>query len=254
MRRPLVVGNWKMHGSSAENRERVAAIAAGASECHGVDIAICPPAVYLQAVGAQLAGSGVALGAQNLCEQTRAGAFTGELLGAMLADVGCRYVIVGHSERRTLYGEDDSRVAEKFAAAAQFGLQPVLCIGETLAERDAGTTEAVLARQLDAVLRRTGVAAFGDAVIAYEPVWSIGTGRNAAPEQVQSAHAFIRGRLARLDATIANQIALLYGGSVKPNNAAALFDCADVDGGLIGGASLHAGDFLAIARAAATAS
>jgi triosephosphate isomerase len=198
-----------------------------------------------------LQGSVIALGAQDLCEQTGEGAYTGEVSGAMLRDAGCRYVIVGHSERRTIYGEDDQRVAEKFFAARAAGLTPILCVGERLEERERGDTEAVVARQLDAVLNREGgAAALAGAVIAYEPVWAIGTGRTATPEQAQQVHAFIRRRIAGRDRGVADRLQILYGGSVKPGNAAELFAMADIDGGLIGGASLDAEHFLAICRAA----
>ena len=251
-RRYLVAGNWKMHGSHAGNRALIEALIQGLSGLEGdVELAVCPPAVYLESVGRQLADAGIALGAQTLCEQVEPGAFTGELLGDMLTDVGCRYVIVGHSERRQIYGEDDARVAEKFEAACRAGLVPILCVGETLEQREAGETEAVLQRQLDAVSRLCGAEKLDGCVIAYEPVWAIGTGRTASPEQVQAAHRFLRQRIAALDAKLKNSIRLLYGGSVKPGNAAELFACEDVDGGLIGGASLKAEDFLAIAAAAA---
>lgn len=250
MRKYLVAGNWKMNGSRASNEALVAGVIAGLPSVPKVDVLVCPPTVYLDSVGRQLAASRLLLGAQNLCEQKQPGAFTGESLSAMLTDVGCKYVIVGHSERRALYGEDDARVAEKFVAALAGGLIPILCVGETLAEREAGETERVLDRQLKAVIAASGIAAFARAVVAYEPVWAIGTGRTATVEQAQSAHAFIRGQLAANDAKIANSVQLLYGGSVKADNAAALFACEDVDGGLIGGASLKASDFLAICVAA----
>jgi len=250
LRRYLVAGNWKMNGSLAANRELIAALKSGAEACGGIDLLVCPPAVYLESVHRELGASSIALGAQNLSEQEKPGAFTGEIHGAMLAEVGCRYVIVGHSERRALYGESDALVAAKFAAARRSALTPILCLGETLQEREAGQTEAVLGRQLRAVTDASGIAAFANAVIAYEPVWAIGTGRNATPEQAQAAHAFLRGELVRLDAKIGNSIRLLYGGSVKADNAASLFASADVDGGLIGGASLKAPEFLAICKAA----
>ncbi|MBX6421513.1 MAG: triose-phosphate isomerase [Nevskia sp.] len=249
-RRYLVAGNWKMHGSLSANAALLDALCARAAEFPAVELLVCPPAVYLESVQRRLAGTPWQLGAQNLSEQTEPGAHTGEILGRMLAEFGCRYVIVGHSERRALYGEDDARVARKFAAAQHSGLRPILCVGETLEQREAGQTEAVLARQLDAVLAHCGIAAFERAVIAYEPVWAIGTGRNATPEQAQAAHAFLRGRLAEKDAKLSNSIRLLYGGSVKADNAQALFAGADVDGGLVGGASLKADEFLAICAAA----
>ena len=248
-RQYLVAGNWKMNGSTASNRSLVEGIVAGAGGCPKVEILVCPPSVYLCPVAALL-GGGVRLGAQNLADQDKPGAYTGEIPGTMLREAGCDYVLVGHSERRALYGESDAVVAAKFGVAQALDLVPVLCLGETLAERDAEQTEAVLARQLDAVLDRSGVHAFARAVIAYEPVWAIGTGRTASTAQAQEAHAFIRGRLAALDATIAGSVRILYGGSVKPDNARELFAGVDVDGGLIGGASLKSQDFMAICAAA----
>lgn len=242
MRNRLVAGNWKMHGSRAENAARLRAIAQGAAAIAGVECAVCVPFPYLAQAAEALAGSGVALGAQNVSEFDE-GAYTGEVSAAMLADFGCRYVIVGHSERRRLFGENDGQVAAKFAAARARGVTPILCVGETLAEREAGRTGEVVARQLDAVLARCGRQAFADAVLAYEPVWAIGTGRTATPEQAQEVHALLRSR-------VTPQTRILYGGSVKASNAAAIFMMPDVDGGLIGGASLVAEEFLAIARAA----
>jgi triosephosphate isomerase (TIM) len=249
-RRYLIAGNWKMNGSLAANASLIEGLLAEEEKLPDIDMLVCPPPVYLESVRRQIGGDAILLGAQNLSDQAKAGAFTGEVQGAMLAELGCRYVIVGHSERRALYHEDDATVARKFAAAQAVGLIPILCVGETLEERDGGVTEAVLGRQLHAVLNVSGIAACSRAVIAYEPVWAIGTGRTATPEQAQAAHAFLRGELARLDAKIANSTQLLYGGSVKADNAAALLSCADVDGGLIGGASLKAADFLAICAAA----
>jgi triosephosphate isomerase len=248
-RKYLVAGNWKMNGSLKANAELLSGIAAKAGEVPGVELLVCPTAVHLESVGKSLP-AGVALGAQNLSEQTKAGAFTGEILGSMLTELGVRYVLVGHSERRSLYGESDVRVAEKFKAAQAQNLIPVLCIGETLEERESNQTESVLTRQLKAVIEPNGIDSFANAVIAYEPVWAIGTGKTASPEQAQQAHAFIRGLLSKQNATIAGSIRLLYGGSVKPDNANELFACADIDGGLIGGASLKAADFLGIALAA----
>jgi triosephosphate isomerase len=251
MRRQLVAGNWKMHGSretaSALVAEVAAALHAGASA--GVDVAVLPPFPYVAGLIERHAGSKLAFGAQDLSEHAQ-GAFTGEVAGAMLKDIGCTYVLVGHSERRQYHAESDDLVARKFVAAQGAGLVPILCVGETLEERDGGTTQAVIARQLLAVVGRAGIGAFANAVVAYEPVWAIGTGRTASPEQAQAAHAFIRDKLAALDGTIAGSLRLLYGGSVKPSNAAELFGQRDVDGGLIGGASLVAADFLAICRAA----
>jgi triosephosphate isomerase len=249
MRDFLVAGNWKMHGDEARNRELVAAIIDGAPDEKDVSLLGCPPFPYLAAVASQLRGSNVALGAQNVSEH-EGGAFTGEVAPAMLAEVGCRYVIVGHSERRTLYGETSAQVAAKMAAALDAGLIPILCIGETLEERESGSTEQVVGEQLAAALERNGIAAFASAVIAYEPVWAIGTGKTATPEQAQDVHRYIRSVLAEHDASVAENVQLLYGGSVKGDNAAGLFGMPDIDGGLIGGASLKAADFLAIARAA----
>jgi triosephosphate isomerase (TIM) len=250
MRKPLVAGNWKMNGSLAANATLVSGVRAGLERCRDVDVLVCPPAPYLESVGRTVAGSPIALGAQNLGESDKAGAFTGEIHGSMLKDVGCRFVIVGHSERRALYGETDAIVSRKFRTAQACGLVPVLCVGETLEQREAGQTQAVLKRQLGAVLDFCGAAAFADAVVAYEPVWAIGTGRNATAEQAQEAHAFLRSQVAAHDARIAAALRLLYGGSVKADNAASLFAGPDVDGGLIGGASLKADEFLAICAAA----
>lgn len=236
----LVAGNWKMHGSRAANRMLLGAILG--NPVQGVECAVCVPFPYLAEAGEQLRGSSVALGAQNASEHAQ-GAYTGEVSAGMLKELGCRYAIVGHSERRQLYGESDAQVAAKFAAATAAGVTPILCVGETLAEREAGRTEQVVARQLDCVLEKNP---FGNAVLAYEPVWAIGTGRNATPEQAQQVHAFLRKRISS-----GNRI--LYGGSVKPQNAPAIFAMADVDGGLIGGASLVAQDFLVILKAASAA-
>lgn len=249
MRTSLVAGNWKMHGRLDMARDLAARIAAGAPA--GVELALCPPYPYLAALQQTLAGTPVALGAQNLAEQPE-GAFTGEVAGEMLAEFGCRYVLVGHSERRSLYGETDAVVATKFQRAQAAGLVPVLCLGESQAEREAGQTEAVVGRQLDAVLALAGVAAFHQAVIAYEPVWAIGTGLTASPEQAQAVHAFIRQRLAGHDGAVAAATRILYGGSVKADNAALLLAEPDIDGGLIGGASLDADSFLAICQVASS--
>jgi triosephosphate isomerase len=241
---PLVAGNWKMHGSRASNQALLRALLDGIAGLPRVECTVCVPFPYLCEVAEQLRGSAVAWGAQNVSEHPR-GAYTGEVSASMLVEFGCQHVIVGHSERRHLFGETDAQVAGKFAAALDARLTPILCVGETLAERDAGRTEKVVARQLDEVLTTTGIEAFSGAVVAYEPVWAIGTGRTATPEQAQAVHAFIRKR-------IFQGTRILYGGSVKPENAAAIFAMPDVDGGLIGGASLVAQDFLAIVRAAST--
>jgi len=249
MRKPLVAGNWKMHGSRADGAALVRSLL-DLLPAHGAaEIMVCPPFVYLNETARLLKDSDVALGAQTLCAEAQ-GAFTGEISGAMLRDVGCRYVLVGHSERRQLYGEHDALVARKFVAAQASGLVPVLCVGETLEEREGGRTTDVVSRQLDAVLTVSGAAAIAQAVIAYEPVWAIGTGRNATPEQAQDVHAMIRGRVAALDAKIAASVRILYGGSVKASNARELFAMADIDGGLVGGASLKADEFAQICAAA----
>jgi triosephosphate isomerase len=248
MRRKLVAGNWKMHGTRASSIELIEAILAGLGEATA-DCAVCPPYVYLPGAGRLLKGSAMKLGAQDVCAEAQ-GAFTGEVSAAMLRDVGCFYAVVGHSERRAIYGESDALVARKFAAALAQQLVPILCVGESLLEREAAQTHAVVGRQLDAVLEMCGATSFAAAVIAYEPVWAIGTGRTATPEQAQDVHAFIRARLAAKDAKIAGQVQILYGGSVKAGNAAEIFSQGDVDGGLIGGASLKAEEFLAIVKAA----
>ncbi|WP_324778510.1 triose-phosphate isomerase [Thiobacillus sedimenti] len=247
MRKKLVAGNWKMHGSLAENAALLAAIKPALA---GIEAAVCVPFPYLAQAQAALAGSSIAWGAQNLSEQPK-GAFTGEVSAAMLLDFGCKYVIVGHSERRSLYGERDEIVAKKYMAAQAAGLTPILCVGESLQERESGVTEAVVARQLDAVIQAAGVGSLGKAVVAYEPVWAIGTGKTATPEQAQAVHAFIRGKIAALDGAVADGLVIQYGGSVKAANAAELMAQPDIDGGLIGGASLVADEFIAICRAAA---
>ena len=248
MRQALVAGNWKMNGNRDSAVKLADAVLQASPERASAEVLLCPPFVYLADVARVLKGSGVALGAQDLCAEGN-GAFTGEVSGAMLKDFDCRYVIVGHSERRALYGESDAMVARKFMAAQKAGLTPILCVGETLAEREAGTTPAVVGRQLQAVLDAVGIAAFDAAVVAYEPVWAIGTGRTATPDQAQEVHALIRGLLTAEDAKIAVGTRLLYGGSVKASNAAELFRMPDIDGGLVGGASLDAAEFLAICTA-----
>ena len=247
----MVAGNWKMNGTRAANSELVDGILSGAAGIDGVDIVVCPSAVYLAEVQKMLAGTSVALGAQNLCDEAGPGAFTGEISAAMLTDIGCRYVIIGHSERRALYGESDSLIAKKYDVALSGALTPIVCVGELLEERESGHTESVIARQLDAILDSSaGVDGLNRAVIAYEPVWAIGTGKTATPEQAQDVHAFIRQRIATRQATVAEQVRILYGGSVKAGNAQQLFSMNDIDGGLIGGASLQAGEFLAICQSA----
>jgi triosephosphate isomerase len=250
MRDFLVAGNWKMNGDTTSNAELVAGIVAGAPTPGRAKVLICPPFPYLGSVVAQVAGSSVSVGAQTVSEH-ESGAFTGEVAPAMLRDIGCEYVIVGHSERRALYGETSFAVAAKFKAALDAGLKPILCVGETLEQRESGSTESVVEVQLGAVIDKVGIAGFASAVIAYEPVWAIGTGMTASPEQAQDVHRHIRGVMAGHDANIAAATQILYGGSMKGENAAGLLAMPDIDGGLIGGASLKAEDFLAIAAAAA---
>jgi triosephosphate isomerase len=250
MREFLIAGNWKMNGSIASCAELLSGIVEGLPGGDGFSMLVCPPFPYLAHAAQKLAGSAVKLGAQNVSSH-QSGAFTGEVSPAMLRDVGCEYVIVGHSERRALYGESSADVAAKFEAAQAAGLKPILCVGETLEERESGSTEAVVDEQLNAVVEAAGIAAFSSAVIAYEPVWAIGTGKTATPEQAQDVHQHIRTRLAGSDAAVAKAVQILYGGSMKGDNAAGLLAMPDIDGGLIGGASLKADDFLAIAEAAA---
>ncbi|MGE0080299.1 MAG: triose-phosphate isomerase [Thiohalomonadaceae bacterium] len=249
MRRPLVAGNWKMNGSKASIETLLGGIKAGIAGVEKAEVAVCPPFVYIPQVAEALRGTRIALGAQNVSNEP-SGAFTGEVSAAMLKDMGCEYVIVGHSERRSYYGEGDLLVAKKFAAVRAAGMKPILCVGETLEERERNVTEAVVARQLEAVIELEGAAALQDGVIAYEPVWAIGTGRTATPQQAQDVHAFIRGRIAAVDGAVAQKVRILYGGSVKGSNAEELFGQPDIDGGLIGGASLNADEFLAICKAA----
>ena len=251
MRGYLVAGNWKMNGSNAANAELVDGIVAGMPQSESVELLICPPFPYLAAMAAKLSGTGVALGAQNV-SQHQAGAYTGETAPSMLSDVGCTYVLVGHSERRAVMGESSEMVAAKFQAAQDAGLIAVLCVGETQQQREAKQTEAVVDEQLNAVIDGSGIQAFSNAVIAYEPVWAIGTGLTATPEQAQDVHRHIREVLAARDQDVADAVRILYGGSVKGDNAAGLFSKPDIDGGLIGGASLKSADFLAIAEAAAS--
>lgn len=248
-RRKLVAGNWKMNGSRTESAALLDGIKNGVSAASRAEVAVCPPYILIPLAAERLAGSAVAWGGQNLSVH-KSGAYTGEISGPMLKDYACTYVIVGHSERRTLYGETDALVAEKYGAAQTAGLIPVLCIGETLQEREASQTEAVCARQLDAVMDKHGIGSFRNAVIAYEPVWAIGTGKTASPQQAQDVHRFIRGRLAGRDKAVADGLRILYGGSMKGSNAKELLAQPDIDGGLIGGASLQAEEFLTICRAA----
>lgn len=248
-RKPMVAGNWKMHGSLSFTRELTAAVAT--TELEAIDTLVCPPFPFLAAACETAGDTALAVGAQDICDQVEQGAYTGEVNGAMLADVGCSAVLVGHSERRQYYGEDNDQVAEKYLAAQAANLTPILCVGETQTERESGQTESVLKAQLRAVIDKAGISSFAGAVIAYEPVWAIGTGLTASPEQAQQAHAYIRGLVESEDAIISRDLRLLYGGSVKPGNAAELFGCPDVDGGLIGGAALEAESFISICRAAA---
>jgi len=247
MRRKLVAGNWKMHGSLAENEALLSGILAGMGGVKA-DVAVCVPFPYLAQAQAKLAGSAIRWGAQNMSQQAK-GAFTGEVSASMLKDFACTYVLVGHSERRAIYGESDELVAEKFAAVQAAGMTPILCVGETLREREGCITEIVVARQMDAVIAKYGVASLAKAVVAYEPVWAIGTGVTASPDQAQAVHAFIRAKVRELDAGVADGLIIQYGGSMKANNAVELLGQPDIDGGLIGGAALNAEEFLAICRA-----
>ena len=249
MRQPLVAGNWKMNGSLGGSSELLAGVVAGAGAIERCGIAVCPPFPDLALAAEALRGSKVARGAQDLSIH-EPGAYTGEVAGSMLTDFGCTYVIVGHSERRQYHGEDDLLVARKYARAVEYGLTPILCVGETLEQRERGETERVVAAHVDGVINLSGVDAFRHGVIAYEPVWAIGTGVTATPDQAQEVHAFIRARIAAKSPEVADGLQILYGGSMKPGNAAELMAQPDIDGGLIGGASLVADDFLAICRAA----
>nr|VFK26225.1 MAG: triosephosphate isomerase [Candidatus Kentron sp. MB] len=247
-RRILVAGNWKMNGSTSSAKSLVTEIKDGMTQVKNAEVAICPPFLYIPTVAALIQGTDIALGAQNLCKEDP-GAFTGEVAAPMLTDIGCKYVIVGHSERRAYYGETDSLVAQKFVRAQKEGLIPIVCVGELLEEREAGKTEQVVARQLDAIIEAAGASALERSVIAYEPVWAIGTGKTATPDQAQDVHAFIRARVADKDAAVAEKVRIQYGGSVNAGNAVELFAMPDIDGGLIGGASLKSADFLTICAA-----
>lgn len=249
MRRPLVAGNWKMNGSRASVVELLRGIKSGMGAVAKAQVVVCPPSVFIPETQAQLDGSDVGWGGQDLSIHD-GGAYTGEISGPMLGDFGCHYVIIGHSERRTYHAESDELVAQKFKAARSHGLIPLFCVGETLEEREQGQTEQVVGRQIDAVIAHCGVSMLGEGVIAYEPVWAIGTGKTATPDQAQDVHAFIRQRVAAADASVAEGLRVLYGGSMKPGNAAELMAKPDIDGGLIGGAALNADDFLAICTAA----
>jgi triosephosphate isomerase (TIM) len=249
MRRILVAGNWKMNGSRTESVALLEGVKKGMSSASKAEVAVCPPYVLIPLAAEKLAGSVIVWGGQNLSAH-KSGAYTGEVSGPMLKDYGCTYVIVGHSERRTLYGENDALVTEKYGAAQTVNLIPILCVGETLQEREANQTETVVARQLDAVIEKHGIGSFNSAVIAYEPVWAIGTGKTATPQQAQDVHRFIRACLAARDKAVADKVRILYGGSMKGSNAKELLAQPDIDGGLIGGASLQVEEFLTICRAA----
>jgi triosephosphate isomerase len=248
MSRPkLIAGNWKMNGNLASNAALVSALAAIPLQ---IKVVIAPPSIYLVSTANQLVDSSIALAAQNVAAEAQQGAFTGEISAQMLNDVGVTYGIVGHSERRQYYGETDSLVAKKCIRLQEQGIQPIICVGETLAEREAGQAESVVSRQLKAVIDGCGIDLLAQAVIAYEPVWAIGTGKTATPADAQAIHAFLRQLVAIYDKNIADNLCILYGGSVKADNAASLFAMPDIDGALVGGASLVANDFLAICHAA----
>ncbi len=249
MRKPIIAGNWKMNGSRSSIKELLDGVKAGMGDVKSADVAVCAPSIYIADVSEQLTGSAVAWGGQNLSTEAK-GAFTGEISADMLLDFNCEYVIVGHSERRTLYGETDELVAEKFEVARKAGLKPILCIGESLEERESGVTNDVCARQINAVIEKSGVQALTEGVIAYEPIWAIGTGKTATPEMAQETHAAIRKLIAEKDAAVAEKVLIQYGGSMNAGNAKDLLAMEDIDGGLIGGASLKAEDFLAICTAA----
>lgn len=249
MRQPLVAGNWKMNGSRASIAELLEGLKAGIGQVTTAEVAVCAPAIYLPDVQAQLEKSPIKWGGQDISVHA-SGAYTGEIAGSMLNDFACHFAIIGHSERRAYHGETDELVAQKFAAARTAGITPILCVGETLEERERGVTEDVVGRQLDAVIAHCGIGMIAEGVIAYEPVWAIGTGKTASKEQAQEVHAFIRQRLADKDQAVADATRILYGGSMNPKNAADLVAQPDIDGGLIGGASLKAEDFLAVCSAA----
>jgi len=250
MRRPLVAGNWKMNGDSESTTSLINGIADGRDDVTTAEVLVCPPYILIPRAADALNGrADIVLGAQDL-DINQNGAFTGQISAAMLIDAGCKYVIVGHSERRAIYGESDQDVADKFKVAQDGGLIPVLCVGETLEERESGNTESVVARQIQAVIDLVGIDNFDNAVIAYEPVWAIGTGKTATPEMAQEVHKFIRHMLSALNTGVADNLRLLYGGSMNAGNAESLIGMADIDGGLIGGASLQAESFLAICKAA----
>ena len=244
MRQPLIMGNWKMNGSREEGVQLAKALADGLNAVNQ-EVAVCVPFVYLSDIRSALGSSGIALGAQNVADQA-SGAYTGEVSASMLANIGCKYALVGHSERRSYYGDTNQSVAARFCQALKQNVTPVLCVGETLEERESDKTFQVVDEQLDAVINAAGIEAFANAVIAYEPVWAIGTGKTASDEQAQEVHKYIRQRIAERNPAIAEKVQILYGGSVKPDNAKALFAMPDIDGGLVGGASLDAKGFLQI--------
>lgn len=252
MRRPLVAGNWKLHGSAARTAELAEAVRDGIAGLHGIDVAVCPTFLHVPDVLERTAGSALGVGSQDVSDREE-GAYTGEVAAWMLAELGCRYAIIGHSERRARHGETDALVAAKFEAARDAGLTPIVCLGESLEQRDDGRTLDVVTRQLDTVIADAGVARFDGAVVAYEPIWAIGTGRTATPQQAQEVHHALRAAIADADAAVARRTRIVYGGSVKGANAAELFARGDIDGALVGGASLDANEFLAICRAAADA-
>ncbi|MCX9157089.1 triose-phosphate isomerase [Niveibacterium sp. 24ML] len=253
MRKTYVIGNWKMNGSKAANKALLDGLKAGVPAIKaGVAIAVCPPFAYLESVVAETAGSVIGVGSQDVSEYDK-GAYTGEISVSMLKDVGVTYAVIGHSERRALFGETDEWVGKKTVAALAGGLVPVVCVGETEAERVGNQTEAVLAKQLDAILAAVPNAAPGSIVIAYEPVWAIGTGKTATPEMAQETHAFIRNYIKKAGEAFAAETAILYGGSVKASNALGLFAMPDIDGGLVGGASLIVEEFVGVYNGAADA-
>jgi len=248
-RQPLIAGNWKLNGSRQSVVELATAVSAGCGS-FPAEVLLCPTSVHMSDVLGVVGNSAAHLGAQN-CSDADSGAFTGEVSAGMLAEFGCEYVILGHSERRAIFRESSELVAAKCMAVQRAGLTPILCVGETLEQREAGEVESIIGEQLDAVLNAAGIEAFANMVVAYEPVWAIGTGKTATPEQAQEVHSLIRARIASKCGTTAEALRILYGGSVKPDNAATLFSQADIDGGLIGGAALDAESFLAICEAAA---
>jgi len=249
MRRSLVIGNWKMHGTRTSNRDLIAQIQAGLDGSQNCDVAVCVPFTAIPEASSAVEGSALALGSQNVANAEQ-GAYTGEVSASMLSEYGCRYALVGHSERRQIYAETNELIAGRYEFAIKGGITPVLCVGETDAEREQGKTFDVIDDQLSAVIDHAGIESLSQAVIAYEPVWAIGTGKTATPDQAQEVHAYIRSQIAARNAALAENLIILYGGSVKPDNAAELFGREDIDGGLIGGASLQADSFLAIIRAA----